>query len=545
MLKDSHFGKGASMETREHTELGNMLRFTKINNNPYLRIDEKGTLYLTLQRHHEGALPEPMKLEMSAGEIVAMAGDYFTDRDWNMKLDLPSNHSFETAQLFSNNNARCELGDYLIDQPVSPEEENAFIGAYNNLAAPNVSRANIDLIYKIDKSTYFPFSTAFNDYIKQLMFYLRVKDYGEMLNRNQTHFTPWSVRVYSLGHHLALRYAHLAYELSQLIADPNYSSSNEELHNLVNLLKNKPDGLSTKNLQDMFHRYQALSYCMELFVFHYYSDHFAAGHMSMVGDLRILLGQRFGTLGNILANNLHNELNHVGVYTRRPYDPTPNSMEAPTHARGDGDFDSCVNHFNKEACLAGMQASFSDLEQVMEGKTIPNPRHYGGLEHLPDVDYCYRQPQPLLVLGEDTKIYCRENLRHIKILSPSEHAKLRVSPTQCGYREIKNKWDAFWLVTKLRVFPSIYTGQLQPLSPSDKLRIEEEERQLNPHRDPIPVPPCTPEQSHVSKNTQEQFIDWRSPVNQQMAKKLNDFGLLATQPQNESSKEEIEEVPHP
>lgn len=158
------------MDTKEHTELGNALRFEGIENNPYLRIDEKGTLHLRLQRCGDNGLPEPMNLQMSAGEIIAMAADFFTDRDWNMKLDLPSCHSFNFAEQFSQSSSGS-LGEYLIEQPIQEAEENAFIKAYNNLASPDVNRDHIDLIYKIDNSNYIPFSTTLNDYAKQLMFY--------------------------------------------------------------------------------------------------------------------------------------------------------------------------------------------------------------------------------------------------------------------------------------------------------------------------------------------------------------------------------------
>ncbi|WED42909.1 type IV secretion protein Dot [Legionella cardiaca] len=509
------------MDTKEHTELGNALRFTGVEGNPYLRIDEEGTLHLRLQHFHGDGIPEPMLLEMTAGEIIAMAADYFTDRDWNMKLDLPSCHSFKTAERFSQV-ASSSLGDYLIEQPVTIDEENALLKAYNNLASPEVNRDNIDLIYKIDGSTYIPFSNTLNEYIKQVMFYFRVKDYGEMLNRNQTHFTPWSVRVYTLGHHLALKYAQVTHEIQRLIADSDYQSSNEDFRNLVTTLQTKPDGLSTENLKELFYRYQALTFCVELFVFHYYSDHFAAGHMSMVGDLRVLLTERFGTWGSILANNLHNELNRVGVYTKRPYDPTPTPLEPPTSARGDGDFNSCINHFNKDACIAGMQCSLADLNRVLIGETAPEQKQYGGLEHLPDVDYSYRQLQPLLLIGEDTKIYYRANLSQIKTLSPSDYAKLLLSPAQHGYQELKGKWDAFWLVVKLRVLPFIYSGEVQPLSAADLLRIEEEEHELNPGRDPIPTPPCTPEETPAIEAS-----NWRSPVQEEkIHAALNRYGLI-------------------
>ncbi|WP_277619262.1 hypothetical protein [Legionella norrlandica] len=309
------------MDTLEHTELGNGLLMDNIEGNPYLRVDEFGALHLRLQRFGKNNMPEPMELEMSAGEIIAMAGDYFTQADWTMNLDLPKCERF---------NSPTELGKYLINKSIEPKEEAALITAYNNLAAPDVTRKEIDRIYSINKATYIPFFPTLNSYAQQLMLYLRVKNYGEMLVRNQTHFTPWSIRVYVLGHAIALRYAHLCYELKKLAEDSNYQSSNPDLLSVRLSLQNKNIPLSRENLIDLAHRYHAQAYSVELFIFHYYSDHFATGHMSMIGDLRVVLKDRFGMWGNILANNIHDEVNRVGVYTVRPYDPVPNVTEAPT-----------------------------------------------------------------------------------------------------------------------------------------------------------------------------------------------------------------------
>lgn len=481
------------MNTTEHTELGNGLLLDNIEGNPYLRVDEFGVLHLRLQRFGENNLPEPMELEMSAGEIIAMAGDYFTQANWTMNLDLPKCELFDSP---------VELGKYLIRKPIDSKEESALITAYNNLAAPDVTRKEIDRIYSINNATYVPFSPTLNFYAQQLMYYFRVKDYGEMLVRNQTHFTPWSIRVYVLGHAIALRYARLSYELKQLAADNNYQSDNPDLLSLKTSLQNKNEPLSSNTLIDLANRYHAQAYSIELFTFHYYSDHFATGHMSMIGDLRVLLKDRFGVWGNILANNIHDEVNRVGVYTVRPYDPIPNTTEAPSRARGDGKFDTCLNQFNRLACLNGMTASLKDIDQVLSGGKIPGQRDYGGLIHMPDVDFNSRQHQPLLVLSQG-KVYYREHLSKIQILSPTEYEALRQNPEKHGYKELTNKWSAFKLVTKLRLFPYIYDGAIVPVSDEKLAEIIADEKLRSPQRAPIPTPSCIPEPEPT-------VFDWRT-----------------------------------
>lgn len=470
------------MDTKEHTQLGNSLKLADLHNNPYLRIGSDGELRIRMMRFNFDGIPTEMPLELSAGEIVAMAGDYFTDATWVMDLDLPKRQQFKTYQ---------ELGRFLIERPIKPQEHEALLRAYNNLAAPDVSRGQIDTIYSIDSANYLPFSEELNDYIRQIMLYLRVKDYGEMLIRNQTHFTPWSVRVYILGHNLALYFASLAHELHQLAEHPDYEVDEDCAESLMQILYASKEKMSKEVLHDLAYRYHALSLTMELFTFHYYSDHFAAGHMSMVGDLRVLLQERFGqTIGGILANNLHNELNRVGVYAKRAYDPTPDSSEPPIDSRGDGSFGRCANRFNKVACLAGMQYSLADIDKVLAGGSCPSQQNFGGLEHLLDVDDNYRQILPLLVYAENGKIYRRGHLGHIPYISPSDYDDLKDNPEKHGYKELSSYFHALILIMKLRLFPFAYEGQLQALSAEDKARIEQDEQRRIPNRKPIPAVDC-------------------------------------------------------
>lgn len=485
------------MDTIEHTELGNSLRPDNRENNPYLRIDEQGVMHLRLQRVGEDNLPVPMNLELSAGEIVAMAADYYTDGKWTMDLDLPNCERFDTP---------LELGRYLIRQKIKAKEEAALIKAYNNLAAPDVTREQIDRIYTITNANYIPFSSTLNFYTQQIMFYMRVKDYGEMLNRNLAHFTPWSVRAYILGHHIALRYARLSYELKQLAKNSQYLSKNPDFRNVQDALILKNEPLSQTTLMDLAHRYHAQAYSMELFAFHYYTDHFATGHMSIIGDLRNVLQERFGTWGGILANSLHDEVNRIGVYSIKPYDPTPDPDGAAIRARGDGKFDSCLNAFNKKACLKGMTGSMADIDNVLYGAKIPKQRNYGGLEHMPDVDFNSRQHKPLIVLSND-KVYYRQALGDIDIISPTEYENLRADPSSYGYKELTSKWQAFKLVVKLRLFPYIYEGQLRIPSEERLAEIMLDEKLRSPTRQPIPAPTCTPE----SKPT---VLDWGSKLAQ-------------------------------
>lgn len=518
------------MDTTEHTELGDALRFLDwevLKNNPYVTIDEKGGLHLQLQGFNELGLPESIGLNLSAGNIVAMSGDYFGGQE--VCLNLPSLAEFNAKpKKFDSTGACGTLGTYLIKKPVTEPEEQKLISSYKRLANKDVQQSDIKTIYTINDANYIPFSSTLNFYVQQLMFALRVKNYSEILNRNLSHFTPWSVRVYTIGHHIALKYARIHYELTQLMAHADYQSKNSEFNELLNTLKQTPGGLNRDNLQDMAHRYQALALGMEFFCFHYYTDHFAAGHISFMGDLRDILPQRFGVWGSILVNNLHDELNRITVYTKRVYDPTPDNSEPPVQAGGDGDFDASNNDFNKQACLNGMTESLQDLHQVFKGSALPEQAEYGGLEQMPDIDHQYRQPQPLLLLGDDRKIYYRTDLNSIGTLSPSQLQATYAAPLKHGYTELSNSFEAFFLVLKLRVLPFTYSSQMQPLTAEQLKLLEAEENQLNPGRKPIPQPPTVLGQKPVATPA------WQQPASDHVVMKgLVKNGLLATSSKKE------------
>lgn len=467
------------MNTTEHTELGNALRFERwdtLKTNPYVTLNENGTLYLTLQELNEQGFPEPLKLVVSAGVIIAMSGDYFGGKEVSYKL--PRIEEFRVPSLGEDSTAACEkLGKYLIHKPVTEKEELKLIKSYNRLANPNVTEKNINTIYAINNSHYIPFSSTLNFYMQQLMFSLRVKNYSEILLRNESHFTPWSVRVYAIGHHIALNYAEIFYELNQYLTHTNYQSENPTF----NSIRNRIEKMSSEHIKDLAHRYQALALGMEFFCFHYYTDHFAAGHLSFMGDLRALLPKRFGMWGSILANNLHDELNRITVYTKQAYKPLPNTHETPIEAGGDSYFDKTNNKRNKQVCLAGMTASLQDLHRVFNGGKRPEQPQYGGLEFMPDIDNKTYQPKPLLLLT-DKKIYFRTDLKHVPLLTPRQLQLAYSDPLNNGYAELSSKLKSFWLVLKLRALPFVYKSKLEP--PAESLAFIEKD-EINVTREQI------------------------------------------------------------
>ena len=478
------------METLEHLALGDALQLYA-GDNPFIKKDEQGVFWLNMQAFSDGNVPIPIEdLWVSPGQIVSMAGDYFSDKDWDMELFLPS------CEFFGNIDG---LRKFLIDLPPYPAESNAFLLAYSKLANEEVSNADINSILNINSRTYIPFSKTLNNYMRTILLYFKVDNMGELLMLNQTHFTPWAVRVYNIGHHLALTYARCAWFLHQM-ANGNDVETPDALCEQL-LADATPD-----ELQQQAHRFHALSLGLELFTFHYYSDHFAAGHMSQVGDLRIILPQRFGIWGSILANNIHNELNTLGALTHKPFDPTPTLNPNPIAASGDGTFDVDKNRCNKEACRQGMQASLHDIEKTLLSGALPQSKNYGGLEHLPDVDYNFRQMQPLLLIHEGA-VYQRRDLRHVHLLSPLDYQDMLDDPIAHGYKKLASKWQAFKLVAKLRVLPFIYEGKVQPVSSEYMEKIQSEEPELSPAHPPLPTPPYSIPQEEAPAEVQKPLFD--------------------------------------
>jgi hypothetical protein len=155
-----------------------------------------------------------------------------------------------------------------------------------------------------------------------------------------------------------------------------------------------------------------------------------------------------------------------------------------------------------------MNDSLNDIHNVFNGAPVPSQTSYGGLANMPDIDGNYRQPQPLLLIGDDNKIYYRSNLSQINVLAPSQLIATYMSPTTNGYIELSSTWSALLLVVKLRVLSYWYQGTLKNPSTKELQLIEAEELQLNPGRQPIPqVPRIIPERAPVQPLPQ-----WQHPV---------------------------------
>jgi len=166
-----------------------------------------------------------------------------------------------------------------------------------------------------------------------------------------------------------------------------------------------------------------------------------------------------------------------------------------------------------------MTASLKDIQSVLDGKSVPEQKNYGGLEHLPDVDFNVRQHEPLLVLSQG-KIYRRQHPSKINIISPSEYDKIRENPTENGYVEVSNKWSAFGLVCKLRLFAHFYDGKVQPVSEEKKNQIKSEEKIRSPHRRKIPKSSCKLEENPT-------VLDWRQRTDSMSSLDgLKEHGLL-------------------
>lgn len=90
------------METNEHKQVGDQIRIEPLKNrylkgSTTLSEDPENNLIVTMMSTVNG-IPVPLKLELSAGDIVAMAGDYYTKAGWGYKLTLPARSSDVIAE---------------------------------------------------------------------------------------------------------------------------------------------------------------------------------------------------------------------------------------------------------------------------------------------------------------------------------------------------------------------------------------------------------------------------------------------------------------
>ncbi|KTD24466.1 hypothetical protein [Legionella maceachernii] len=465
------------METNEHKQIGDQIRIETLNN-PYLKKstslseDPKNDLLVTVMSTVNG-IPIPLALELSAGDIVAMAGDYYTKAGWGYQLTLPP----RTGDVIAENEALFKI-------PVSPKESRAFREAYDDLASPAVKKADIDKIYDIETTTYIPFFKSLNSLFQQLVYSFSVKGYSDKLNQNAAHFAPWSARAYIVGHESALRMATLAFYFKQLAENHRGripKAAFPELQRIVEQIKANPAQyhFTSKQITDeralyteLWRRYHALAVSRDLFAMHFYSDHFAGGHISRIGLLREEMPKRFGVLGGILINNMHNEDNTDSVKVVNPYEINGSSkyitLREDSQAYGDGTYFKRGNDETSNLLINGMDNSLGDITRLMKTGKPLEAANYGGLTFLPEIDYTKAQPQPLLIYGLDQKIYFRTNVSQIDMLSSKDYKKTLKNPAEHGYKEL-TFFEAIKLVFKLRILGFIYSPK--PTTPQVKLGI--------------------------------------------------------------------------
>lgn len=444
------------METNEHKNAGDQIRIVTLGNHRYLRGSENlspdivNNLNLTMMQEIDG-IPVPLDMKLSAGDVVALAGDYYTKAGWWEQLQIPEKTGDGT-----------EENKQLLHAPVMQAETDAFKQAYNDLASPAVTKSAISQIFAIDGSRFIP------SLLKQLIYAVTVKDYGAKLASNEDHFAPWSLRGYIVGHQSALNMAEIAYYCHQ-IAEGKVSKEDKKippeirdrLAKIVQQIeidpaKYKLDPESTEGkltekelFTELGHRFHAMAVARDLFAMHFYSDHFAGGHLSRMGEMRKLLPKEFGVWGSILVNNMHNEDNKNSVAVTNSFQPLSREQDMikeDSKAYGDGTYFYHENDANANMLINGMDNSLGDIARLMKTGEKRQSVDYGGLEFLPQINYKVSQPQPLFIQDpKNKKIYFRSDVKHIKMLSPSEYTETAKNPSQHGYEELTPGKPFGWL----------------------------------------------------------------------------------------------------
>lgn len=471
------------METNEHRDAGNKIRIETLGN-PYLQgsknLSPKRTndLHLRMMQEIDG-IPVPLAIELSAGDVVALAGDYYTKAGWWEQLKIPPKSGDGTEESYQ-----------LLHSQVAQSETDAFGEAYADLASPSVTKKAISRIYSIDESRFIP------SLLQQLIYAITVKDYGAKLSSNEDHFAPWSLRGYIVGHQSSLNMAEMAFYCHRIAnQDINLDDAQipQEIHKrlseILKKIKSNPGkyieaGLSDPEiLTELGHRFHALAVAHDLFAMHFYSDHFAGGHLSRMGTMRKLLPEQFGVWGSILVNNMHNEDNKDSVAVTNVFQPpnvdagTFQMLKEDCSAYGDGTYFQHGNDKNVNMLINGMDNSLGDIARLMVTGEKRQSLDYGGLTFLPEIDYSQHQNQPLFIQGTDNKIYFRSDVKHIKTLSPSQYETTAKAPLAHGYEEL-TPGKAFLLVIKLRLLAPFYSPKVEPLRAEEQESILRDEQEF-------------------------------------------------------------------
>lgn len=323
----------------------------------------------------DGSPSESSNLKLSYGDILALAGDYYA------------------------------LADSVIAEGINDEDRSVrFIQSFNMLA--NSNQKETDKIFKINNTTYSS-NDSLNEYRKQFNFLLLLgRKYFTMTNNNLDHFEPWSTKAYEIGHAVALEMAKKAYELRE--QNPSESK-----------------------------KYLTLAYQMNAYACHFLSDSFSSGHLRL-GIIRKTLSKRFGFIGGILVNNMHNEDSRLGVNVY-------NDHNKYWRAYGDDNYLKPDDNNNRNIQAAALQESANEVFSTYE-KGL-KPENSVVANYIPKVDTSKPQNAPMFIL-ENNKVFYRNPINEL-------------NSDKVRYEEL-TRFQAFCLAVKLRLFPSSYEPKFTP-----------------------------------------------------------------------------------
>lgn len=440
--------------------------------------DKDRPLTIAMMCMSDDGIPMPITndskpVHLTAGEIMSLAGDFYTYAGWGQSLRVDVN-----------------LTGY------SPENEEkcAFENAFHTLASKDLKRSDIDKIYELSKNH--------SGTVEELMYMVAVPDYKKKLEGNVAHFHPWSVRAYVVGHESALRMARFAHEFRSMPA--KFSDETSAIYDKVkenpskygiNLIGDNLDDHKQQIGIELANRYHAMAVSQEMYAMHFLSDHFASGHMSRMGEMRFRTPQCLGTnwlamnLCSLLVNAMHTEDNEYGVLTTNIFTKRPQSrdeFEMPSvdsDARGDGTYFDKTNNLNGDMLLNAIDNSLGDITRLYTSGEAPSSDNFGALKFLPEVDYTKPQREPLMVLGSDKKtVYVRKDAGVAKTLDPDAYKAMLENPSQYGYERL-TLWRSFTLALRFHVFSSFFSLKDENGKKIDasktKLSVEPEQSSMN------------------------------------------------------------------
>lgn len=325
-------------------------------------------------------LPESNSIEISAGEIIALAGDFYADADHPIclkKEEMEQNflNAYNTLikankdqinRLLIEINKETEVIQHALDNEQKSSIELAKIENEQNKSYAKVFSAT-------SRFSFFPFTLLRSPYVK-------------LATNNFDHFGDDAKAVHEVGHNIAVAMASKAAKMPTP--------------------KERAKGLLK-------------AFTIELYACHFLTDIFASGHLrtprkalweQVTQNSNIPFDYGKSVIAGLLAKEMHDEDGETGVYVKSQQNP--NGWKT----FGDGCYFNDENEENEAQINETVKAALRDVFNAYLGKTLSEENKVSYKKYLPMVDETKVEEEDFahpLFKVEDGKVKVRKEVNNI------------------------------------------------------------------------------------------------------------------------------------